>query len=64
MEGIYQAIYMITGVNKIDLKANKMKRNQEIHFTFFQKINTAGKIIDVYVSNNRAPKYTEQNMPE
>ena len=41
-----------------------MKRNQEIHYTFFQKINTAGKIIDVYVSNNRASKYTEQNMPE
>ena len=50
---------MITGVSKIDLKANKIKRNPEIHFTFFQRVNIAGKIIDVYVSNNRAPKIYE-----
>ena len=55
---------MITGVSKIDLKANKIKRNPEIHFTFFQRVNTAGKIIDVYVSNNRAPKYMEQKLPK
>ena len=53
---------MITGVSKIDLKANKIKRNPEIHFTFFQRVNIAGKIIDVYVSNNRAPKYMEQKL--
>lgn len=55
---------MITGVSKIDLKANKIKRNPEIHFTFFQRVNIAGKIIDVYVSNNRAPKYMEQKLPK
>ena len=53
---------MITGVSKIDLKANKIKRNPEIHFTFFQRVNIAGKIVDVYVSNNRAPKYMEQKL--
>ena len=55
---------MITGVSKIDLKANKIKRNPEIHFTFFQRVNIAGKIIDVYVSNNRAPKYMEHKLPK
>lgn len=55
---------MITGVSKIDLKANKIKRKQEIHFMFFQRVNTAGKIIDVYVSNNGAPKYMEQKLPK
>ena len=57
---------MIAVVHKIDLKANKITGNKEVHSMFFkgsvQQVDIT--IINAYVSNSRASKYMEQKLLE